>query len=504
MLIPKIIHQTFPDSSLLKPELISNITWLKNNNPNWEYRLYDDKDITDFISNYYSKEILSKFDQINPIYGAARADLFRYLLMYHYGGVYLDIKSTITKPLDEVLQSNDEYILSQWKNKPGERHDKWGLPPDLNHHSGGEFQQWHIVTRPQHPFLKSVIANVIRNIDSYQANSMSVGRIGVLRTTGPIAYTLSIVPILDKYHYRLVDIEKDLGFIYSIYESPQQPSSHIALFKTHYASRKEPIVIKPGISPNNPINYKGNMMKKLSDILPIWRLTKIKEELQLKQQREAYKKLSTQEAFTKIYEENAWGKPANQGQKFHSGSGSHNESIVGEYVKSISKFLSSFENKPNVVDLGCGDFHIGSQIRHLCDNYFACDIVEPIIHFNMEKYKDLNVNFRVLDLTKDKLPDGEIVFIRQVLQHLSNELVSSALPEIILKFKYLVLTEHIPSAGDFIHNLDKSIGPDIRLSSNSGIVLTSPPFNLKVKSESCLCEVEEYGGIIKTTLYELL
>lgn len=217
----------------------------------------------------------------------------------------------------------------------------------------------------------------------------------------------------------------------------------------------------------------------------------------------AYKNLSTQDVFTKIYEKGAWGKSNDPYQKYFSGSGSHDNIIAETYVKSVHKVLCSFEEKPNVVDLGCGDFFIGSQIRPLCASYTACDIVQPLIDFNKEKYKSLNVDFKVLDLTKDEIPQADIVFIRQVLQHLSNEQIKKALPQISSKFKYLVLTEHLPDTQSFTHNLDKPAGPDLRLGIESGIVLTSPPFNLKVIEENHLCQVAEYGGIIKTTLYKL-
>ena len=35
------------------------------------------------------------------------ADVFRYLAVYREGGVYLDVKSTVTCPLDEVLSPDD-------------------------------------------------------------------------------------------------------------------------------------------------------------------------------------------------------------------------------------------------------------------------------------------------------------------------------------------------------------------------------------------------------------
>jgi hypothetical protein len=219
-----------------------------------------------------------------------------------------------------------------------------------------------------------------------------------------------------------------------------------------------------------------------------------------------YRNLTTQQVFTKVYEDYAWGRPTDPMQKFFSGSGSHHPDVVGAYVKAVGEFLGAFEKRPDVVDLGCGDFFVGSQVRHLCDQYVACDIVEPLIKFNRVKYKSLDVDFRVLDLTKDELPGGEVVFLRQVLQHLSNATIGAALPRLISKYKYLVLTEHLPAEGGFVHNLDKPSGPDVRVGFKSGLVLTSAPFNLRVLEERCLCEVADrgdLGGVIRTNLYRL-
>lgn len=303
MLIPKIIHQTFSDNSKLQTELLSNINCLKTNNPGWEYRLYEDKDIVSFINKYYGSYVLKRFNQINPLYGAARADLFRYLLMYQCGGVYLDIKSTVRKPIDEVLRPDDQYLLSQWKHTPGELHQRWGLHPDLCHISGGEFQQWHIVARPQHPFLKSVIANVLRNIDIYQPDDQGVGKIGVLRTTGPIAYTLSIAPLLKNGQCRFVDIQKDLSFVYSIYES-SGASFHESVFKDHYSTQTGPVIIRSNVARKNnlPTNL-GAVISKVFDIFPYWRLSKFKAACRNKRQRRLYEDPSTEQILTKIYEE---------------------------------------------------------------------------------------------------------------------------------------------------------------------------------------------------------
>lgn len=214
----------------------------------------------------------------------------------------------------------------------------------------------------------------------------------------------------------------------------------------------------------------------------------------------AFAGLPTKDVFTKIYEEGTWGSSDDPGQRYFSGSGSRDDSVVETYVEAVARFLRSLGRKLDAVDLGCGDFRVGARLRPLCARYVACDIVEPLIAFNARKYEDLDVDFRPLDLTTDTLPPGEVVFVRQVLQHLSNAEIARAVRKIPDLYRYLVLTEHVPH-DPFPHNRDKAAGPDNRLAIHSGIVLTSPPFDLEPVEATTLCEAEEWGGIIRTILY---
>jgi len=217
----------------------------------------------------------------------------------------------------------------------------------------------------------------------------------------------------------------------------------------------------------------------------------------------ALRRKSTRQVFSQIYKDNVWENSGDSSQPFYSGSGSHDARIVSAYVRAVRGFLATFDKKPDVVDLGCGDFCVGSQIRAHCNKYVACDIVPDLIEFNKNKYASLDVDFRVLDLTTGKLPAGDIVFVRQVLQHLSNKQIARAVKSLGSRYKYLVLTEHLPGSQNFVHNLDKWVGPDIRLAKGSGVVLTSPPFNLNPRKERTLCQAPESGGFIVTTLYQL-
>lgn len=242
-MIPKLIHQTVADKTSLNQTFLDNIDLLKQLNPSYQHMIYDDGDIPAFIKKTYDASVYGYYERINPNYGPARADFFRYLLLYEMGGIYLDIKSICTKPFDEVLTSPD-YLLSHWHNKRGERYEQWGM-----HRKYGvpnEFRQWHMATPPKHPFLKAVIAEVMRNIEHYvHGGDNTVGKIGVLRVTGPIAYTKAITPLLKHHAHRIVDSEA-LGFVFSIVAKPGDELVHAGLTnKPYYESLKEPVVLNP-------------------------------------------------------------------------------------------------------------------------------------------------------------------------------------------------------------------------------------------------------------------
>jgi hypothetical protein len=236
--VPQVIHQTFPVKALPRA-LDESIAAMRALNPQCEHRLYDDADISAFVERHYGRDMLDRLLRISPRYGAARADLFRYLLLYKEGGVYLDIKSTTRKPLREVIRDDDEYLLSHWRNGRGERFRGWGLHDELSHIAGGEFQQWFIVAAPGHPFLRAVILSVLRNLSVYSPRLHGVGRLAVLQLTGPIAYTLALAPHLDAHRHRIVESDGELALEYTIFDKFKD---HGKLFATHYATLDDSIV----------------------------------------------------------------------------------------------------------------------------------------------------------------------------------------------------------------------------------------------------------------------
>jgi len=208
----------------------------------------------------------------------------------------------------------------------------------------------------------------------------------------------------------------------------------------------------------------------------------------------------TKAVMNQIYEQHLWGGTEFD---FYSGFGSHNTKITKPYLNALIKFLKSFPEPLVVCDLGCGDFNIGKQLTPYTKNYIAVDIVESLIDKNKTSFKAGNLEFRCLDISKDKLPSGDCALLRNVLQHLSNSEIQQIVNK-LANYKYLILTEHIPE-GDFMPNKDIISGQGIRIKKNSGVAILQAPFNLKIKEKKTLDEyvLKNNKGRIVTSLYKL-
>ena len=249
-------------------------------------------------------------------------------------------------------------------------------------------------------------------------------------------------------------------------------------------------------------------MKKLKSILKLFFpkiLVKVYHVIQIRLFGIEYKftGMSSPDIFDKIYREAIWGK-----DKFGnptSGYGSYKNNIVNPYIREVKKLITEIQCS-TIVDLGCGDFNIGKNFINICSKYLACDISKFILNQNRQTYKFKNLQFKQINLAEDKLPIGDLAFIRLVLQHLSNTEIMNFV-NYINKYKpyqYLLVTEHMSSASSYQPNLDKPSGSNIRLTINSAVEVDKEPFNLEFKSKRIICDIKENRtGNIQTILYEL-
>lgn len=133
--VPRIIHQTYRhiDSIPLKWQAASNSC--RHLHSNYEYKFWSDIQGRALIEKEFAS-LLPTFDSYP--YEIQRADVIRLVVLYLYGGIYIDFDIFCLQSLDSLLKYG--FILPQ--TKPA------GLSNDI------------IISKPRHPFLYQVLNNL--------------------------------------------------------------------------------------------------------------------------------------------------------------------------------------------------------------------------------------------------------------------------------------------------------------------------------------------------------
>ena len=105
--IPKIFFQTcwshdVPDKWKTSPASVKELM------PNWKYVLFDDEENRAFVKKHFPN-FLPYYDAFP--YNIQRADAIRYMFLYVYGGIYMDLDFEIQHPLDDLFTSECDFYL---------------------------------------------------------------------------------------------------------------------------------------------------------------------------------------------------------------------------------------------------------------------------------------------------------------------------------------------------------------------------------------------------------
>ena len=104
--IPRVIHQIMAYTKTWGHDVPSqwNASYqsvLARNVGEFEHHLWTDEKISTFIQKYEPE--FYKNTYVTYKYDMQRVDSFRYVLLYHYGGIYLDMDNGCNRPFKELL-----------------------------------------------------------------------------------------------------------------------------------------------------------------------------------------------------------------------------------------------------------------------------------------------------------------------------------------------------------------------------------------------------------------
>lgn len=197
---PKIIHQLLGDTSMSIPPIVRKLSQLLTiKNPSWKMMAKKLDELGDMILELEGQRVFNAYMTLQPI--AYKADLYRLVALYHYGGVYLDSKMVLLKKMEDFLPQNGGAFI----------------PYD----AGFKNIQGAMLAFPiKDPFLRAAIDQIVLNVENrFYGN-------GFLSPTGPalledvwVSKGFSLLP-----SYRKLAIHSE-GYIKSI-----DDDSNICLF----------------------------------------------------------------------------------------------------------------------------------------------------------------------------------------------------------------------------------------------------------------------------------
>lgn len=154
--IPRIIWQTnYTD----KVSLAIKAGWLCNRllSPGYDYKFHTTEMCKDFVEHHFPGETSRLYSRLTI--GAAQADLWRLLVLYKHGGVYMDIDAHLIWPLDRLITPVTSDLF-------------------LYHRKNRKSTNYFIASEPGNPTLKFLINETLKRIEKAQKKS-------VYQLTGP-------------------------------------------------------------------------------------------------------------------------------------------------------------------------------------------------------------------------------------------------------------------------------------------------------------------------------
>jgi SAM-dependent methyltransferase len=196
------------------------------------------------------------------------------------------------------------------------------------------------------------------------------------------------------------------------------------------------------------------------------------------EQKQELSKLGLQERFERIYHTNLWSDPETR-----SGTGSSLDSthVLREKLPDALRALGTRV----LLDVPCGDFTWMEHVDLTGIHYIGGDIVRSIVESNREEHSGKRRSFREIDLTRDALPDADVLLCRDCLVHLSYRNIARVLGNVARsRIRYMLMTSFPGRAG----NTDVEDG-DWR-----PLDFEAPPFSLPKPVLTILEECMEEGG----------
>ncbi len=187
---PNII-QTWKNNDI--PDKYKSFTYrVKKMNPKSKYMFFTDQDIDYFIKNKFPEyyNVYQKFP-----YKIQKIDFFRYLAVYYYGGVYLDLDIYLYKSLHHIGKNNKPVFPLEYTKNGDKILREQGFQ--------GLIGNYAFYAPKKCIFLKKIIDNIVNNRTEKNIKGLNNQKY-VFYTTGPVMVTQSYIDFNNKQNVDII------------------------------------------------------------------------------------------------------------------------------------------------------------------------------------------------------------------------------------------------------------------------------------------------------------
>lgn len=329
-----------------------------------------------------------------------KSDVKRLEVIYFYGGIYLDLDTICVKPFRDILSHN--VVLG--------REGGYGLCNAV------------IIAPPFHPFIKIWIEKY-KNFNNDQWNYFSV-----------------LLPLqISNENPEFITIEPEDRFFNPTYhdwsirnlflENHEYPNAYIfhlwgKVSKKYINSLTVDMIFSKNTTyniharkfllPEKLMSYNNKFKNKQGEFINI-----------------------SSEVFSNIVEEN--------GISSVFGPASFHENTI-EYRNFLEKFIID-NSVHNIVDIGCGDFRVFEKCSFHNASYLGLDISDKVVEYNKMMYSKEKINFQKMPASFTDLPTGDLLIIKGLFQHLSDDEIISFRDVVLEKYKFCLITNSFDTEG---------------------------------------------------------